>query len=147
MASAETSRHKDRDRESRPLQEPRQRPQLHRPPRVNLIPFSFFAFRGVEKMKKNVEEIVMRLEEIEAEIRERFPLPLPGEEPEKVFNAVGEFSKRLATLLGELELALSKEERASVRGFAAIELARLLRLLAEALPELLRAFVYEPEYP
>jgi len=99
-------------------------------------------------MEKKVEETIVRLlEEIEAEIRERFPLPLGGEEPEKVFNAVGEFSKRLATLLGELELALSKEERASVRGFAAIELARLLRLLAEALPELLRAFVYEPEYP
>jgi len=94
--------------------------------------------------KKNVVKL---LEEIEIEVRERFPLPLGGEEPEKVFSAVSEFSKRLSTLLGELELALSKEERASVRGFAAIELARLFRLLAESLPEPLRAFVHEPEYP
>jgi len=99
------------------------------------------------KKEKNVEEIVMRLEEIETEIRERFPLPLGGEEPEKVFSAVSEFSRRLAQKGFELELALSKEERASVLGFAAIELARLLRLLAESLPEPLRAFVHEPEYP
>jgi len=101
-----------------------------------------------KKEKKNVEEIVLKLlEEIETEIRERFPLPLGGEEPEKVFSAVSEFSKRLAEKSFELELALSSSERAAVLGLAAIELARLLRLLAESLPEPLRAFVHEPEYP